>query len=98
MPLDSKKTKTHVYTPTNLNIKIIQHLKILSYLFILCVYWKLCCRMHMWRSENNLQESVLSVHHVGPGKQTRVSGLAVSEYLYLPTGSPHNLIGLQHAF
>lgn len=28
-------------------------------------------QVRLWRSEDNLQASVLSSHHVGPGDQTR---------------------------
>ena len=37
----------------------------------------------MWRSGENLQESVLSFHSVGPGVKPRSPGLSVSA-LYIP--------------
>jgi hypothetical protein len=53
-----------VFTPLSLKKKII--------FIIVCV-----CRsmVLMWRSEENLEESVLFFHHVGSGDQKRVLGL-----------------------
>lgn len=31
----------------------------------------MCIEAHIWRSEDNLREPVLSVHHVGPQDQTQ---------------------------
>lgn len=47
-----------------------------TYLFILCVR-EYCV---MWRSEDNLQMSILS-HHVGPRDQTGVISLVADTYL-----------------
>ena len=41
-----------------------------------------CITKHVWRSEDNLQEWVLSFHHVDPREQTQVVRLG-SKCLYL---------------
>lgn len=39
------------------------------------------CTVHAWRSEDNLQELVLSFHDVGSGDQTQWSGLVASTFI-----------------
>jgi hypothetical protein len=36
----------------------------------------------LWRSGENLQEPVLSLHHVGPGVKPRSPGLEVSAFTH----------------
>lgn len=47
--------------------------------------------MHLWRSEANLQELVLSFHHRGPEDATRVIRLG-SKHLFVLTLSPAPLV------
>lgn len=50
----------------------------------------MCAHMHtfmhvtvrVWRSEDNLQELVLSFHYVGSGDQTQWSGLVASAFIH----------------
>lgn len=53
----------------------------------MCIFFQLCLFIwggdahaiaHVWRSEDNLEESVLSLNYVGPGIQLRSSGLIAS--------------------
>lgn len=39
-----------------------------TYLYLVCVY----TRVYVWNSQNDLQNSLLSFHHEGPGPQTQV--------------------------
>lgn len=40
--------------------------------------------VYLWRSEDNLWESVLSFYHMGPRYGIQVGRLGSSKYLYLP--------------
>lgn len=43
----------------------------------------MCTMECVWVLENNLQDSVLSLPHVGPGVEFKLSGLVGSRLLYL---------------
>lgn len=52
-------------------------LRVLCFVFLyvcVCVH----ATAYMWRSEGNLWVSAISFHHVGPGNELRLSGLATS--------------------
>lgn len=56
------------------------------YLLCVCIYvcaFTVCCAV-LWRSKDNLQESFLSFHHMGPGDPTQVMKIG-GKYLYLPS-------------
>lgn len=44
----------------------------LEVFFFVCVHACLCTVVHIWRSEGNFLESVLSFHHVTPRDLTQV--------------------------
>ena len=46
-----------------------------------------CAVSHMWRSEDNMQESIFSFHDVGPRNQTQVVRLSGG---YLPPSESSN--------
>lgn len=50
--------------------------------FIIYVYACVCRGTYEWRSEGNLQLSVLSFHHRGPRGRTRASVLAASPFAH----------------
>ena len=66
-------------------ISLSQEYSLFCIIFVLCKCRRghLCITGHMWRAED-IQESALSSHHVGPGHQTQVIrfGLAVKNKRY----------------
>lgn len=47
----------------------------------------MCAMVSMWRSEKNLQESVLSFHLEGPEVKFRLSGLVAGTFTHRVTSS-----------
>lgn len=45
---------------------------IFIYLFYMCWGWEVCALVHMWRSESDLSEPVLSFYYVNLGDQNQV--------------------------
>lgn len=54
---------------------------------MICLYVSVQATMCMWGSEENLQESALFFHLVGPGEQTKVICLG-RKHLHLPSHTP----------
>ena len=69
------------YSPTQLQ-DLREKVPIFLYIFFLLNLLHICvcahATIHMWESEDNLQESILSFHTVGPGTKLRSSGLAAA--------------------
>lgn len=66
--------------------KILFHILIL-YLFIMCAY--VYTIAHMWRSENNVLDSVSSFYHMGPGNQNQIIVPLPDELSCRPTSIIH---------
>lgn len=52
-----------------------------AFIYLLFIYLNIY-NVHMWRSGNNLQESVLSFYHMHPKDQTQVINLGNSSFTY----------------
>lgn len=57
-------------------------IKIKLYLCVQCTH--VCIAVYMWRSEDNMQKSILSVHRVAAGIKLGSSGLAASTFTSSP--------------
>lgn len=57
-------------------------------IFFNCMYvliWGEGTTIILWRSKNNLQESILSFHYMGPGTKFRSSPLTAKAFTHWPT-------------
>lgn len=63
-------------------ICLLHFLLMTLFYFYVCVPVFLCAVVHMWRSENSLQESIPFPHRVDPGDQTETSGLAAIAFTH----------------
>lgn len=66
-----KKKKRHALRVSSFKVIIgalKTHLKIFYFIFTMCVCFCMC-HACVWRSEDNLKQSVLSIHPVGPKSQ-----------------------------
>lgn len=61
----------------------------ITFVYFLCVYCSACVWEFMWRSEDNMQESVFSFHHVDAGDQSHSENLVyqLSRHHYANLGS-----------
>lgn len=63
-----------------MNLFLILKRYLYYYFVYTCEWWVVHATVQLWRSENNLQGSVLSFYHMGPEIELGFSGLATHTF------------------